>query len=67
MGVEDKFNINLNQNLWGLVIAYSSLGAAEYFHLSCLFWMSVVVSAGLSLSALATFASYTVNYCKRKL
>jgi len=67
MGVEEKFNINLNQNLWALVVAYSGLGAGEYFHLCWLFRMSVIVSGALSLSVLITFAFYTYKYCKNKL
>jgi hypothetical protein len=67
MSVEEKFNINLNQNLWGLVVAYLALGAAEHYQLRWLFWLSVVVSVGLSISVLFTFAFYTWNYCKNKL
>jgi hypothetical protein len=38
MSVEDKFNINLNQNLWGgVVVAYVALGVAEHW---CLRWCS---------------------------
>jgi hypothetical protein len=29
VGVEDRFHINLNQNLWGLVVSYAALGIAE--------------------------------------
>lgn len=67
MGVEEKFNINLNQNLWGLLIAYLALGASEHFHLVWLFRVSAVISAGLSLSALFTFAFYTYRYCRKKM
>ena len=30
MSLDDKFNVNLNQNLWGLVVAYLALGSAEH-------------------------------------
>ena len=33
----DQFKINLNQNLWGLVLAFGSLGAAERFNLTTLY------------------------------
>jgi hypothetical protein len=66
MSVEDSFKINLNQNLWGLIVSYAALGASEYFKLGVLFWFSVVVAGGLSLSVLITFGFYTYNYCKHK-
>ena len=50
MAIEDKFNVNLNQNLWALVVAYVALGAAEYWDLKWLFRLSLVVSIGLSIS-----------------
>jgi hypothetical protein len=66
MAVEDKFNINLNQNLWGLVFCYGALGAAEHWGLKYLFWLAFVASIGLTISVLTTFAFYTWNYCRRK-
>jgi len=67
MSVEDKFKINLNQNLWGLVASYAALGAAEHWCLTYLFWLSLVAAAGLTISVLFTFAFYTWNYCRQKL
>lgn len=66
MAIEDKFNVNLNQNLWGLVVCYASLGVAEHWRLCTLFWLSVISSAGMTLSVLITLAFYTWNYCKKK-
>lgn len=66
MPVEDKFYINLNQNLWGLVVAYAALGVAEHWGLRWLFRLSLVVAIGLSISVLFTVAFYTWNYCSRK-
>jgi len=66
MTVDDKFNINLNQNLWGLVVAYAALGVAEHWCLPWLFRMSVVVAIGLSISVLVTAAFYTWEYCRKK-
>lgn len=28
---EDQFKINLNQNLWGLLLGFTALGVSEYF------------------------------------
>jgi hypothetical protein len=67
MGIEDKFHINLNQNLWGLVVSYAALGVAEHWCLRWLFRLSVVVAIGLSVSVLFTVAFYTVNYCRNRL
>lgn len=66
MAIEDKFNINLNQNLWGLIIAFTGLGIAERFGLKWLFWLSLFVSLGMSAFVLFAFGFYTVNYCARK-
>jgi hypothetical protein len=63
---EDKFKINLNQNLWGLLLGFVSLGVAEYYQLSTLFWFSCVVSGIMTVSVGATTFVYTVNYWKNK-
>jgi len=41
----DNFKINLNQNLWVLVVAFIALGASEYYRLCTLFWFGVVLSS----------------------
>lgn len=64
---EEQFKINLNQNLWGLVVGLSGLGVAEYFGLCTLFWFALVVSGIMVLSVIFTTAAYTYKYCKRKL
>jgi len=62
----ESFKINLNQNLWGLVVSFISLGAAEYFKLCTLFWFSLVVAVVMTLSiGVATYA-YTVTYWKKR-
>ena len=66
MPIEDKFNVNLNQNLWGLVVAYAALGAAEHWRLCWLSRLSLVVAIGLSISVLITVAFYTWDYCRKK-
>jgi hypothetical protein len=64
-GPQDQFKINLNQNLWGLVVGLSAMGAAEHYKLCTLFWFSVVVSAIMVLSLAVTTFVYTINYCKK--
>ncbi len=66
MAVEDKLNINLNQNLWGLVVSYAALGVAEHWCLKVLFWFACVASAGMTISVLVTLFFYTLNYCRKK-
>ena len=62
----DQFKINLNQNLWGLVVGLGALGAAEYFDLRTLFWFTVVVSAIMVLSIAATTLAYTIKYWRNR-
>ena len=66
MPFDDKFKINLNQNLWGLVVAYGALGAAEHWGLKRLGCLSFIVATGMTLSVLVTTLVYTVNYWKKK-
>jgi hypothetical protein len=62
----EQFKINLNQNLWGLVVGLVGLGAAEQFNLCTLFWFSVVVSVVMVASVGVTTLAYTINYWKNK-
>jgi len=64
--ITDKFQINLNQNLWGLVVAYGSLGAAERWGLKNLIGLSTILSIVLTISVIFTTVVYTWNYCKKK-
>ncbi len=63
----DNFKINLNQNLWGLLLALLTLGTAEYFDLCTLYWFGLILSGLTSISFIFTLTAYTVNYCKNKL
>jgi hypothetical protein len=63
----DSFKINLNQNLWGLIVTFAALGLAEQYHLCVLFWMAAVASSVMTLSVVITTAVYTFKYCKGKL
>lgn len=62
----DQFKINLNQNLWGLVVGLSALGVAERYGLCTLFWFSVVVSVIMVVSIAVTTLAYTITYWKNK-
>ena len=65
--IGNKINPNLNQNLWGLVVGLGGLGAAEYFHLCTLYWISLVVSVGMVLSLCWTVPAHAIRYVKDKL
>jgi len=62
----DNFRISLNQNLWGLVVSFGALGLAEYYHLSALFWASVVTTVFMIASVAITTWAYTSSYWKGK-
>jgi hypothetical protein len=66
MAVEDKLNINLNQNLWGLVVAYAALGAAEHWGLPWLLKLSRIAAIVMTVSVFFTVGFYTWNYCRAK-
>lgn len=62
----DNFKINLNQNLWGLLVSFGFLGAAEHYELCVLFWFSVITSAAMVISVCFTTFAYTKNYLSNK-
>lgn len=62
----EQFKINLNQNLWGLVVGLAALGLAEYFRLCTLYWFAFVAAAVMLASVAATTLAYTINYWKNK-
>ena len=63
---QDQFKININQNLWGLVVGLLAMGTAEHYNLCTLFWFSVVVSIIMISSLTITTIAYTINYWKNK-
>ena len=67
MTPEDKFKINLNQNLWVLVVGFLSLGLSEYYDLEKLRILSLVLSIFTLVSIVVTLFFYTIRYCKNKL
>lgn len=66
MNAAENFKINLNQNLWGMVLSFASLGFAEYFHLNTLYNLSLTSSIIFLISILITTIFYTWKYCKNK-
>ncbi|HVS88395.1 MAG TPA: hypothetical protein VHF01_09255 [Candidatus Acidoferrum sp.] len=61
-----KIKLKLNQNLWGLIVAYVALGVAEHRGLKCLSILAAIISAVMTLSLIATTVAYTLNYCRNK-
>ena len=64
---EEQFKINLNQNIWGLVVGLGGLGVAEYYGLHTLYWFTLVLSGIMVLSVAVTTLAYTINYWKHKM
>lgn len=63
----DIVKINLNQNLWTLIVGLASLGVSEYLKLSALFWFSVIIAGVTTLSICVTTFAYTKAYWKKKV
>jgi hypothetical protein len=63
----DAFKINLNQNLWGVVVGLGALGVAEYYSLCTLFWFSAFVSLIVVASLAVTTLAYTITYWNKRL
>lgn len=63
---EDQFKINLNQNLWVLVVGFLALGLSEYFDLQKLKILSLALSILALISVFVTLLFYTIRYCKNK-
>jgi hypothetical protein len=59
-------NVNLNQNLWFLIVTLAALGAAEYYNLCTLYWFGLILSSIASISFSITLTAYTINYVKNK-
>ena len=60
-------DLDLNQNLWALAVAYAALGAAESWGLKRLTLVACVMASLLSLSVAITSGFYTYEYCVRKV
>ena len=66
MALQDKLDIKLNQNLWGLVVSYSAVGAAEHWCLSGLRCLSLVIAVVFTISVVICLIFYTYTYCVYK-
>lgn len=62
----DQFKINLNQNLWGLLISLIALGTGEYYCLRTLYWVGLVLAGFTGVSYIITLFPYTRTYWKNK-
>lgn len=62
----DNFKIELNQNLWALIVSLIALGASEYYELSTLYRFGFILSILTSISFFITLIAYTYIYCKNK-
>jgi len=65
--VAENFKINLNQNLWGLIVSYATVGLSERYGFHQLWWLAFVVSCMMSCSVFICLIFYPINYCKKKL
>jgi hypothetical protein len=63
----ESLRINLNQNLWGLLVGLGALGTAEHYHLCNLGRFGLFISFLMSLSLIATKIAYTINYWREKM
>lgn len=63
----DNFKINLNQNLWGLLVSLLALGLSEYFCLSTLYCFGIILSIIATSSFVITLIAYTIKYWKEKM
>jgi hypothetical protein len=62
----DHFKINLNQNLWGLIICLLTLGIGEFFKLCTLYVFGLIISIFACISFAITLTAYTINYWASK-
>lgn len=63
----DNFKINLNQNIWILIVSLIALGISEYYNLCTLYYFGFFLSIIASVSVLITLFFYTFNYSKNKI
>jgi hypothetical protein len=63
----DEFKINLNQNVWILIISLITLGLSEYYCLKTLFVFGFILSIISTISIFITTISYTLKYFITKL
>lgn len=61
-----KDSLNLNQNLWGLVVAMTALGFGEFYKLGALRLLAFITACGMMTSLAVTTIAYTKDYCRKK-
>jgi len=62
-----NFKINLNQNLWVLIVSFLALGASEYWKLGQLQTPALVMAWVSAASVIVTLVVYTARYVLNKL
>lgn len=62
----DNIRVNLNQNLWFLLISLMALGGAEYYRLCTLYWFGLVLTSIATISFTITLIAYTYRYVTLK-
>ncbi len=62
----ENFKINLNQNLWALIVALLTLGSSEYFNLKTSYYFGLFLSILTSISVVFSLYFYTKNYIQNK-
>jgi len=59
--------INLNQNLWALLISLTALGTGEFYCLYNLKHFGFILSTLTGISYVFTLIAYTINYWNQKV
>jgi hypothetical protein len=67
MPATENLNINLNQNLWVLVVSLIALGVSEYFNLCTLYYFGLILSICAGLSIIVSLFAYTKNYWRKRI
>lgn len=62
----EDIKINLNQNLWLLIVSLLTLGFSEFYKLYCLFYFGIILSLISTISSVVTLFYYTKKYIKNK-
>ncbi|SHM73894.1 hypothetical protein SAMN05443669_10641 [Flavobacterium xanthum] len=62
----ENFKINLNQNLWALIVSLLTLGSSEYYNLKTSYYFGIVLSIITSISVIISLYFYTKNYIQNK-
>ena len=58
--------ISVNQNVVFLILILIILGAAEYFNIKSVFWISLILAIWMAISVGLSMNWYTLHYIKKK-